>query len=431
MADRPFPLQQTPIHVPDEQLADLFARLKSTRWPPDSGNDDWYYGVSKTYLKELADYWIDGFDWRKAETAINAYEQYQTQVDGVPVHFMRKAGVGPRPVPLILSHGWPWTFWHWSKVIDALADPAAFGGDPADAFDVIVPSLPGFGFSNPLPEHPDMNFWKIADLWHTLMTGTLGYRKYAAGGSDMGALVTTQLGHKYADELYAIHLGSAIPMDIFTGDRAWDLTTGRTIPDDAPDHIRAWFVSFQRRFVAHVAVHILDSSTVSYGLSDSPVGMLAWILERWAAWSDNHGDVESVFSKDDLLTHATIYWVTNTIGTSMRTYANANRYPWTPSHDRHPAVEAPTGITFVGYENPPGVTTENRVEDFLKSPQAGWYNNVNLTAHDHGGHFVPWEIPDGWVDDLRRTFRGRRPSAGQPADAQPAVAQAADEGTQS
>ena len=237
MVDRPFPLQQTPIHVPDEQLADLSARLKATRWPPDSGNDDWYYGVSKPYLKELADYWIDGFDWRKAEAAINAYEQYQTQVDGVPVHLMRKAGVGPRPVPLILSHGWPWTFWHWSKVIDALADPAAFGGDPADAFDVIVPSLPGFGFSSPLPEHPDMNFWKIADLWHTLMTGTLGYRKYAAGGSDMGALVTSQLGHKYADELYALHLGSAIPMDIFTGDRAWDLTAGRTIPDDVPDHV--------------------------------------------------------------------------------------------------------------------------------------------------------------------------------------------------
>jgi pimeloyl-ACP methyl ester carboxylesterase len=413
MTPRPFALQPKPLHVPDEQLADLNTRLKLTRWPVDAGNEDWHYGVFKTYLKELVDYWADGFDWRKAEAVINAYEQYQIQVDGVPVHFMRKPGVGPNPIPLILSHGWPWTFWHWSKVVDALADPGAFGGDPADAFDVIVPSLPGFGFSSPLPDHPDMNFWKIADLWHTLMTDTLGYTKYAAGGSDMGALVTTQLGHKYPDELYAIHVGSAIPMDMFTGDRAWDLTNGRTIPDDVSDDIRAGIVSFQRRFVAHVAVHVLDSSTLAHGLSDSPAGMLAWMLERWRNWSDNDGDLESVFSKDDLLTHATIYWVTNTIGTSMRTYANANRYPWTPSHNREPIVESPTGITFVGYENPPGVATADRVANFRQDPRARWYNLVNLSAHDRGGHFVPWEVPNEWIDDLRRTFRGRRPAADQ------------------
>jgi len=381
----------------------------------DAGNDDWYYGVGQAYLKELVDYWIDGYSWRKAEAAINAYEQYQIRVNGVPIHFMRKAGAGANPTPLILTHGWPWTFWHWSKVIDPLANPAAFGGDPADAFDVIVPSFPGFGFSSPLPDHPDMNFWKTADLWHTLMTDILGYEKYAAGGSDMGSLVTAQLGHKYAGELYAIHLGSPIALTMFTGDRAWDLTAGRTTPGGVPEDVRAGIVSFQRRFAAHVAVHVLDSSTLAYGLSDSPAGMLAWILERWTNWSDNDGNVENVFTKDDLLTHATMYWVTNTIGTSMRAYANANRYPWQPSHDRCPSVEAPTGITFVGYENPPGVTTANRVQDFADSPRAAWFNHVNVTAHQRGGHFIPWEIPDGWVDDLRRTFRGRRPAADQPA----------------
>jgi pimeloyl-ACP methyl ester carboxylesterase len=415
MTNRPFPLTPRPIHVPDKQLTDLTTRLKATRWPLDAGNSDWFYGVAKTYLQELVDYWIDGYDWRKAEAAINAYEQYQIQINGVPVHFMRKAGVGANPTPLILTHGWPWTFWHWSKVIDPLANPAAFGGDPADAFDVIVPSFPGFGFSSPLPDNPDMNFWKTAELWHTLMTDILGYEKYAAGGSDMGSLVTAQLGHKYADELYAIHLGSPILLDMFNGDRAWDLTAGRTIPEGVPEDIRAGIVSFQRRFAAHVAAHVLDSSTLAYGLSDSPVGMLAWILERWTNWSDNDGNVENVFTKDDLLTNAVIYWVTNTIGTSMRAYANANRYPWQPSHDRHPVVEAPTGITFVGYENPPGVTTANRVQDFVDSPRAAWFNHVNVTAHHRGGHFIPWEIPDGWVDDLRRTFRGRRPAADQPA----------------
>jgi microsomal epoxide hydrolase len=401
-------LVPTTIHVPDDVLADLQQRLALTRWPDDAGDEDWYYGVNRAYLRELVDYWRTAFDWRKAEAAINAYEHYRVTVDAVPVHFMRKAGAGPNLTPLILSHGWPWTFWHWSRVIDPLADPGAYGGDPAEAFDVIVPSLPGFGFSSPLPHHPDMNFWKIADLWHTLMTRTLGYSKYAAAGCDVGALVTGQLGHKYADELYAIHIGSGQKLTLFNGDRAWDLSGGRPIPDGLPADVHAQVVALEKRFAVHLAAHVLAPSTLAYGLSDSPAGMLAWILDRWVNWSDNGGNVETVFTKDDLLTHAMIFWVTNTIGTSIRTYANNNRYPWTPSHNRQPAIEAPTGITFVGYENPPGVRTEQRVQHFLASDRAAWYNHVNLNAHDHGGHFIPWEIPDQWVDDLRRTFRGRR-----------------------
>ena len=405
MATRPFPLTPTPLQVPDEVLDDLRRRLAATRWPLDAGNGDGYYGVPRSYLQELVAYWADGFDWRAAERAINAYEHYRVDVGGVPVHFMRRPGVGPDPVPLILSHGWPWTFWHWSKVVDPLADPAAFGADPADAFDVIAPSLPGFGFSTPLADQPDMNFWKIADVWHELMTGVLGHERYAAGGCDVGALVTGQLGHRYADELYAIHIGSGQKLTLFNGDRAWDLSGGRPIPSGLAADIHAQIVALEKRFAVHLAAHVLDPSTLAYGLADSPVGMLAWMLERWTNWSDNHGDVETVFSKDDLLTHATIYWAGDAIETSIRTYANNNRYPWTPSHDRWPQVEAPTGITFVGYENPPGVGTDRRVQHFLESDRAAWYNHVNLTAHDHGGHFIPWEIPDEWVEDLRRTLR--------------------------
>ena len=375
--DRPFPPTPAPIHVPDEVLADLRRRLELTRWPEDAGNEDRYFGVNRDWLQELVDHWRSAYDWRRAEAAINVYEHYRVEVKGVPVHFMRRPGVGPDPTPLILTHGWPWTFWHWSKVVDPLADPAAHGGDPAEAFEVIVPSFPGFGFSSPLPDNPDMNFWKVADLWHSLMTDILGHERYAAGGCDVGALVCGQLGHKYAGELYGIH---------------------------------AQVVALEKRFAVHLAAHVLAPSTLAYGLSDSPAGMLAWILERWVNWSDNGGDVETVFTKDDLCTHATIYWVTNSIGTSIRTYANNNRYPWVPSHDRQPPVEAPTGITFVGYENPPGVSTDRRVQHFLESDRAGWYNLVNLTAHDHGGHFIPWEIPDQWVDDLRRTFREPAPT---------------------
>lgn len=403
----PFPLEPEPIHVPDGVLDDLRQRLALTRWPDDAGNDDGYYGVKRSYLQGLVEYWRDGYDWRKAEAAINAYEHYRVDVEGVPVHFMRRPGVGPDPTPLILTHGWPWTFWHWAKVVDPLADPGAHGGDPAEAFDVIVPSFPGFGFSGPLPDHPDMNFWKVADLWHVLMTRTLGYDRYAAAGCDVGAMVTGQLGHKYAGELHGIHIGSGQMLTLFNGDRGWDITGGRPLPDGPPG-VRERAMEMERRFAVHLVAHMLEPSTLAYGLSDSPAGMLAWILQRWTRWSDDGGDIETVFARDDLLTHAMIFWVTNSIGTSVRTYANNNRYPWTPSHDRWPVVEAPTGITFVAYENPPGVTTERRVEQFVESGRGAWYNHVNLTAHDRGGHFIPWEIPEEWVADLRRTFRGRR-----------------------
>ncbi len=219
--------------------------------------------MRRDYLQELVAYWADGFDWRAAERAINAYENYRVDVGGGPVHFLRKPGVGPNPVALILSHGWPWTFWHWSRVIDALADPAACGGDPADAFDVIVPSLPGFGFSTPLPERPDMNFWKMADVWHELMTGVLGYEKYAAAGCDVGALVTGQLGHKYPDELYAIHIGSALKLTLFNGDLGWNISSSQPLPENLPPDIREGVVAMQKRFAVHLAAHTLDPSTLA------------------------------------------------------------------------------------------------------------------------------------------------------------------------
>lgn len=396
----------TPIrfHLDDDVLADLRERLRRARWGDDEGNDDGAYGVPVATLQRLVRRWLDGFDWAAAEERINAYEHYLADVDGVTIHLMRRPGRGPAPTPLILSHGWPWTFWHWSKVVDPLADPAAHGGDPADAFDVIVPSLPGFGLSG---TRPDMNFWKIADLWHTLMTDVLGHERYAAGGCDVGALVTGQLGHKYAPSLYGIHIGSGQRLDLFTGDRAWDVSGGRPIPDGLAPEVRVQLLALERRFAVHLAAQVLAPSTLGHGLTDSPVGMLAWVLERWTSWSDSHGDLSSVFTDDDLLTHATILWA-GRFADTLRMYANHNRYPWTPAHDRLPQVEAPTGLTLVAHENPPGVTTAQRAAHYRASDRASWYRLVAVTAHDRGGHFIPWEVPDAWVDDLRRTFAGRR-----------------------
>jgi len=252
-----------------------------------------------------------------------------------------------------------------------------------------------------------MTFVKVADLWHTLMRDVLGHERYAVGASDFGSLVSAQLGHKYEEEVIGIHLGLPIPLTTFQGCRAWDVTGGAVVPAGAPQGIRegAWMVA--RKFAAHVASHMFSSSTLSFALSDSPVGLLAYLLEKWSRWSDNDGEVENVFSKEDILTHTMIFWINDAIGTSMRLYANTNRYPWTPSHDRMPQVSVPTGITFGGFENPPGITTERRVEHYLESPRSEWFENVNLRAHDRGGHFFPWEVPNAWVADLRATFRGR------------------------
>ena len=396
------------ISISDETIEDLKTRLRNTRWPQGVDENDAYYGTSQKYMKELVNYWLNDFDWREAERKLNEWDNYRVTIDGTPIHFIRKEGKGPAPIPLIVSHGWPWSYREWSKVIDPLTDPAAHGGDPADAFDVIVPSLVGFAFSTPA-NRPDMNFWKMAELWHKLMTEYFGYEKYAAAGSDYGALVTGQLGHKYADELYGIWLSHRIHLNIFQGERPWDLTGGATVPEGVPDEVRDGILALQNRFVSHVAVHILDNQNLAYGLADSPVGMLSWILRRWTKWSESNGNVESVFPREHLITNATIWWVTNSITSSIRSYVNANRYPWTPSHERTPIIEAPAGITFLGYENPPGVATEDVVQNFLDNPaEKPWYNPTYLKAHERGGHFTPWENPEAVIEDIRATFRPLR-----------------------
>lgn len=396
------------IRISDAVLDDLRSRIRATRWSTDLDNDDGAYGLSTQYLRPITRYWADGFDWRAIEAELNSFSHYSVAIDEVPVHFIREPGKGPMPIPLILSHGWPWTFWDWSKVIRPLADPASYGGDPADAFDVIVPSLAGFGFSTPLPRG-DMNFWKMADIWHRLMTNTLGYERYAAGGSDYGSLVTSQLGHKYASHLYGIHLTAEIPLTMFQGERPWDVTGGQMVPPDASDERREQILFSQRTYASHVAVHMLDGQTITHGLNDSPVGMLAWILQRWKHWSDQNGDFDAMFPRDHILTNATIYWVNQSIGSSIRSYANANHYPWQPSHNRQPTVEAPAGFTFLcGDPYPPGETTETRVESFMQGPLRQMFDPVYAKAFEKGGHFAPWENPEAVIEGLRDTFRPLR-----------------------
>jgi len=388
-------MQRFSISVPEHVLDDLRERLSHIRWPADIANDDWAYGVNRAYLEELVSYWRHKFDWRVQEAQMNVYEHYRATIDDVPIHFMYARGKGSSRRPLIMTHGWPWTFWDYYKVVPRLTDPAAFGGDAADAFDVIVPSLPGYGFSTPLGK-PGVDFTTTADIWVKLMRDTLGFDKFVAYGSDWGTFVTTQLGHKYPQFLAGIHLSLMMPMDF--------LTEGKLPPesDYDPDELQSFLqtISTAKSRSAHLAVNSNEPQTISYALHDSPVGLCAWLLQRRKSWSDNNGNVESVFSKDELLTNVMLYWVTESYVSSARLYYEAAHRPWRPAHLAMPAVTVPTGVT-IG------------AKEVYIAPKkwAQKYYNLSSLKIIPGGHYLPMESPEGvatGIQEFCRTLDPRR-----------------------
>jgi microsomal epoxide hydrolase len=288
------------------------------------------------------------------------------------------------------------------KVIGPLTDPAAYGGDPADAFDLIVPSLPGFGFSTPLPSAP-MNFVKTADIWHKLMTETLGFNRYAAAGGDWGATVTEQLGHKYASSLYGIHSIHPVPLTLHNSKQYWNLAAGM-IPPGMPDEIADPIIRAIMPSISHFCVQTLDSQTLAYAMHDSPVGQLAWLARRRRDWGDPRTNWHDPAEIEHLITLALIYWVTDSFVTTARYYTDAARYPWTPSHPRMPTVEAPTGFTFLHGEG----TGRRDIAAFRESPLAKDFNLHFLAEHDFGGHFGHYENPTAVVHDIRAMFRDLR-----------------------
>jgi pimeloyl-ACP methyl ester carboxylesterase len=379
------------VDVPQAVLDDLRARIAATRWADDFDNDDWRYGANGAYLRELAAYWLDGYDWRAREAAMNRFAHWRTTIDGVPIHFIREPGKGPAPIPIMLNHGWPWSFWDFHKVIGPLADPAAHGGDPADAFEVIVPSLPGYGFSSPLTV-PGHNFWTTADLWVKLMAA-LGHQRFATQGADWGAFVSSQLGHKYADRLIGLHIQLLAPLDTFTG--------GKPSSSDYAEEEKPWLArnrAFARGEMGYFELQRTKPQTVAWALEDSPVGLLAWIVEKRRRWSDCDGEVGRRFTRDELIDTVMLYWVTRTFGTSARYYYEAAHNPWTPSHDRSPRVEAPTAVAVFPKE-------------VMQLPRSWAERNHDIrrwTPMPSGGHFGPMEEPQALVDDIRAFFRPLR-----------------------
>jgi pimeloyl-ACP methyl ester carboxylesterase len=377
------------VDIPQAELDDVRRRLLGTRWPrEDVANADWQAGTNLAYMRELVGYWLDRYDWRVHERAMNAFAQYRTAIDGVPIHFIHERGKGPSPMPLIINHGWPWTFWDMRKIIRPLADPAAFGGDPADAFDVVAPSLPGFAFSSPV-EAPVTNFFTTADLWVKLMR-RLGYDRFATQGGDVGAMVSAQLGHKYADRIIGAHLHLLLPTKPPLPEAA----------DFAPDELAfgAKTAAFMQDGSGYMHIQRTRPQTIAFAMHDSPVGLAAWLIEKRRAWGDCRGDLEAVFSKDDLITTAMLYWLTETYVSSARHYYDGKKEHWDHVHDRLPVVEAPTGVLqFKG--------------DVILQPRKWaerYFNLQRWNVMEKGGHFAPMEAPEVLVEDVRAFFRPLR-----------------------
>ncbi|KAF2432527.1 epocide hydrolase domain-containing protein [Tothia fuscella] len=375
------------IDVRQSEIDALRTRLADTRWAPEPENDDWSYGVNGTYLRDLINHWQSDFDWRAQEAHINSFPQFRAEIDGIPIHFIHVRGKGANPIPIILSHGWPWTFWDFKDVIGPLTDPAAHGGDPSDSFDVVIPSLPGFGFSGPLPQK-EIGYIETADLWVKLMKG-LGYERFVAHGGDAGAFVSARLGHAHPESLMGVHLSfpvlPGIPHD---ESNPVDLTSEEHEIIKGQDRGSGAFF--------HVMINAFDPQTLAWALHDSPVGLAAWILLRRRAWSDCNGDVESKFDKDTLLTHICLYWFTNSfIGSQLFCRASAFHLPMALANDIKPEISVPTAVA----QMPKDLMYKQRSIVAAHSDLRQW------TLFSSGGHFGAAEEPKLMAEDIRAFVR--------------------------
>lgn len=378
-------IQPFKIAIPAEVIEDLHERLARTRWPDEVRGSGWRYGADLATMRELADYWRTSFDWRAQEARLNSLPNYRAMVDGLGIHFVHERGKGPAPLPLLITHGWPSTFAEMAELIPLLTDPAAHGGDPGDSFDVVVPSVPGFGFSD-RPLEPGMTRWRVADLFAKLMSG-LGYERFAMQANDIGAVISAWLALDFPERVIAFQN----MMPTFPPPAFGENEPPRTESEKAfAQTVAAW----QAEEGGYDAIQATRPQTLAYGLNDSPVGLLAWIVEKWRTWTDPEGHVEDYFSKDELLTYVTIYWATETINSANRSY-------YERSHDGRKLtltdkITVPTGValTTEAVEHAPREWVERRYTDLRR-----W------TEFSKGGHFMAAEQPELVAAEIREFFR--------------------------
>jgi epoxide hydrolase len=374
-------IEEFRIDIPQAELDDLRDRLGRTRWPDQLPGVGWDYGIALDDVRELAEYWRTGYDWRVHERRLNSFPQFTTEIDGQVVHFLHVRSAAPGAMPLIMTHGWPGSVVEFMEIIGPLTDPGAHGGDPGDAFHMVVPSIPGFGFSGPTRER-GWNVTRVARAWDSLM-GRLGYQRYGAQGGDWGSAISRELGVIVPERMIGVHLNMLSPY--VSGD----------LPADLSDSDRARVERLRRFRLAgsgYSAIQSTRPQTVGYGLTDSPAGQLGWIAEKFGEWTD--GGLSAV-DRDQLLTNISVYWLTRTAGSSARLYYEAARSrasgPPAPS-------TAPTGVAVFPEEIAAPV---RRLAEQTN-------NIVHWSEFDRGGHFAAMEEPDLVIGDVREFFRPLR-----------------------
>ena len=384
------PIETFSVSVPESDLDDVATRLANVRWPDELPGTDWSYGADLATVKEWVTYWRETFDWRAVEARFNAYEQGTTQAQGEQIHFVHARSPEPNATPLVITHGWPGSVVEFLDVIEPLRNPAAFGGDPADAFHVVCPHIPGYGFSGPT-RNPGFHAHSAAAAIDDLMV-ELGYTRYVAQGGDWGAVITRRLAEAHADHVIGAHFNMlfAFPEDLTAGD-AWEGVT--------PKELEA-FTSATSRITDGTGYSDIQGSkpqTLAYGMHDSPVALLSWQLEKFEAWS--HAGLDKAYSKDQVLANVALYWFTNTANSASRLYCESKRAGTYAADPWSGQVDVP-----VGYCSYP--------RELMQTPRV-WadkrYSNiVHWTESDRGGHFAAFENPEFFVEDLRafgRTLR--------------------------
>lgn len=388
-------VQPFTIAIDQATLDDLHERLARTRWPDEVDGAGWDYGTNLGYMQELVQYWHTQFDWRAQEAKLNQFAQFRADIDGVGVHFLHERGTGPNPLPLMLLHGWPDSFVRMHKIIPMLTDPASYGGDPADAFDVIVPSLSGFGFSDRARQRGG---GQDATVLPRLMTDLLGYGRFGVHGGDTGGTVAQFMTLAHPEAIVGMHLT----------DIGWHNPISADTPDLSPaeqDYL-ALLGQWSFNEGAYIMMQGTKPQTLAYGLNDSPAGLAAWIVEKFRTWSDCAGDVERRFTKDELLTNIMIYWVTQTINSSIRGYYEGMHAQWDEAAQSDESAQGaqseqggdvPVGLALFPKDNPPPRETAERslhVQHWTEMPR--------------GGHFAALEEPELLAADLRTFFRPLR-----------------------
>jgi microsomal epoxide hydrolase len=374
------------IHVPEDVLQDLRERLARTRWPDEAPGSGWRYGTNLAYLRGLCQYWRERYDWRAHEARLNAFRQFTVPLAGIELHFIHERGAGPDPLPLLVSHGWPGSVWEFHQLIPRLTDPARFGADPGDAFTVVAPSLPGYGFSFRAGQ-PRFGVSGIAEALAALMTDVLGYRRFGAQGGDWGSFVSARLAADHPERLVGIHL-NLMPLR-----RDVPRDAGARSPEEAAylAELQEWL----REETGYQWIQGTRPQTLAYGLTDSPAGLAAWIVEKLQRWTDCDGDVEKSVSRDDILTDVMIYWITGSINASFWPYYDRLHQGWPLPEER---IDVPTGYA----EFP---------REILHPPRSWAQRAFDLrrwTRMPRGGHFAALEAPDLLAEDIRAFFKPLR-----------------------